>query len=129
VMTFPSAITKFHAPSNQSGIHGMLHEHIQAVRLWCDGAAQYDCFFVEGGHDLLGLQGLLAAKVLVFSLFKHCGSIDPCVFTSISAIGDEPCPNVSMWMVKPNVDHCDKINGHHSCRYHVVQCASNWYLQ
>ncbi|KAJ7928693.1 hypothetical protein B0H13DRAFT_2228890 [Mycena leptocephala] len=106
VMVFPSAIAKFYAPSDQSGIHGMLHERIRAVRTWRGGAARYDCVFVEGDPDLPGFRGLLAARVLLFMSFKYRGSVIPCALvTWFSAIGDEPCPDVGMWMVEPNLDH------------------------
>ncbi|KAF7370237.1 hypothetical protein MSAN_00654500 [Mycena sanguinolenta] len=39
IRVFPSAITKFYAPSDQSGIHGMLHGRIRAVHSWRGGAA------------------------------------------------------------------------------------------
>ncbi|KAJ7883392.1 hypothetical protein B0H13DRAFT_2235400 [Mycena leptocephala] len=88
VMVFPSAIAKFHAPSDQSGIHGMLHERIRAVRTWRGGAARYD------------------SRVLLFMPFKYRGSVIPCALvTWFSAIGDEPCPDVGMWMVEPDLDH------------------------
>jgi hypothetical protein len=106
VMVFPSAIAKFYAPSDQSGIHGMLHERIRAVRTWRGGAARHDCVFVEGDPDLPGLRGLLAARVLLFMSFKYRGSVIPCALvTWFSAIGDEPCPDVGMWMVEPDLDH------------------------
>ncbi|KAJ6617373.1 hypothetical protein B0H10DRAFT_2176466 [Mycena sp. CBHHK59/15] len=93
VKVFPSAIAKFYAP-NQSGVRGMLRERIRAVRSWRGGAPRYDCVFVE------------AARVLLFMSFKHLGVTYPCALvTWFSAIGDEPCPDVGMWMVEPDVDH------------------------
>ncbi|KAJ6610863.1 hypothetical protein B0H10DRAFT_2290441 [Mycena sp. CBHHK59/15] len=95
----------FYAPSDQSGIRGMLHERIRAVWSWRGAAARHNCVFVEGDPDLPGFQGLLAARVLLFMSFKHRGIIYPCALvTWFSAIGDEPCPDVGMWMVKPDVD-------------------------
>ncbi|KAJ6531551.1 hypothetical protein B0H10DRAFT_2171470 [Mycena sp. CBHHK59/15] len=105
VKVFPSAIAKFYAPSDQSGIHVMLHERIRAVRSWRGGPARYDCVFVEGDPDLPGFRGLLAACVLLFMSFKHRGITYPCVLvTWFSVIRDEPCPDVGMWMVEPDVD-------------------------
>ncbi|KAJ6629704.1 hypothetical protein B0H10DRAFT_2381236 [Mycena sp. CBHHK59/15] len=106
VKVFPSAIAKFYAPSDQSGVRGMLRERIRAVRSWRGGAPRYDCVFVEGDPDLPGFRGLLAARVLLFMSFKHLGVTYPCALvTWFSAIGDEPCPDVGMWMVEPDVDH------------------------
>lgn len=106
VKVFPSAIAKFYAPSDESGMRGMLHERIRAVRSWRGSAPRYDCVFVEGDPDLPGFRGLLAARVLLFMSFKHLGITYPCALvTWFSAIGDEPCPDVGMWMVEPDIDH------------------------
>ncbi|KAJ6541300.1 hypothetical protein B0H10DRAFT_2181502 [Mycena sp. CBHHK59/15] len=105
VKVFPSAIAKFYAPSDQSGIRRMLHERIRAVRSWRGSPARYDCMFVEGDPDLPGFCGLLAARVLLFMSFKHRGITYPCALvTWFSAIRDEPCPDVGMWMVEPDDD-------------------------
>ncbi|KAF7349140.1 hypothetical protein MVEN_01436200 [Mycena venus] len=106
IKVFPSAIAKFYAPSDQSGIAGMLCERIRAVRSWRGGPARHDCVFVEGDPDLPGFRGLLAACVLLFMSFKHRGVTFPCALvTWFSAIGEEPCPDVRMWMVEPDVDN------------------------
>ncbi|KAJ7631552.1 hypothetical protein DFH06DRAFT_1438650 [Mycena polygramma] len=106
IKSFPSAVAKFYAPSDQSGMHGMLHERIRAVRSWRGGPPRYDCVFVEGDPALPGFRGLLAARVLLFMSFKYGGITYPCALvTWFSAIGDEPCPDVGMWMVEPDVDH------------------------
>ncbi|KAJ7484562.1 hypothetical protein FB451DRAFT_1555053 [Mycena latifolia] len=106
VKVFPSAVAKFYAPSDQSGIRGMLHERIRAVRSWRRGAPRYDCVFVEGNPDLPGFKGLLAARVLLFMSFKHLGVTYPCALvTWFSTIGDSPCPDLGMWMVEPDVDY------------------------
>ncbi|KAJ7934801.1 hypothetical protein B0H13DRAFT_1854799 [Mycena leptocephala] len=78
IKVFPSAIAKFYAPSDQSGIRGMLHERIRTVRSWRGGAARYDCVFVEGNPDLPSFRGLLAARILLFMSFKHDSITYPC---------------------------------------------------
>ncbi|KAJ7674002.1 hypothetical protein DFH06DRAFT_1445580 [Mycena polygramma] len=106
IKVFPSAEAKFFAPSDQSGLGGMLRERIRAVRCWRGGAARYDCVFVERNPALAGFRGLLAARVLLFMSFKHKGHTYPCALvTWFSAIGDDPCPDVGMWMVEPDLDH------------------------
>ncbi|KAF7348718.1 hypothetical protein MVEN_01390700 [Mycena venus] len=106
VKVFPSAVAKFFAPSDQSGISGMLRERIRAVRSWRGGAPRYDCVFVEGDPELAGFRGLIAARVLLFMSFKHRNITYPCALvTWFSPIGDEPCSNVGMWMVEPDVDN------------------------
>ncbi|KAF8156504.1 hypothetical protein K438DRAFT_1986760 [Mycena galopus ATCC 62051] len=105
VMVFPSAITTFFAPSDQYRIGGMYREHIRAVRSWRGGAARHDCIFVEQDADELGFRGLHAARVLAFMSLKTASGIIPCALvTWFSAIGDEPCPDVGMWMVEPDLD-------------------------
>ncbi|KAJ6599646.1 hypothetical protein B0H10DRAFT_2322680 [Mycena sp. CBHHK59/15] len=106
IKVFPSAVAKFYAPSDQSGIAGMLRERIRAVRSWHGGPPRYDCVFVEGDPELPGFRGLIAARVLLFMSFKYRGVTYPCALvTWFSAIGDEPCPDVGMWMVQPDVDN------------------------
>ncbi|KAJ6615330.1 hypothetical protein B0H10DRAFT_1916032 [Mycena sp. CBHHK59/15] len=106
IKVFPSAVAKFFAPSDQSGIGGMLRERIRAVRSWRGGAPRYDCIFVERDPDLPGFRGLIAARALLFMSFKHHGGTYPCALvTWFSPIGDEPCPDVGMWMVEPDVDN------------------------
>ncbi|KAJ7877130.1 hypothetical protein B0H13DRAFT_2235917 [Mycena leptocephala] len=103
---FPSAAAKFYAPSDQSGIAGMLRERIRAVRSWRGGPSRHDCVFVEGDPELPGFRGLLAARILLFMSFKYRGVTYPCALvTWFSAIGDEPCPDVGMWMVEPDLDN------------------------
>ncbi|KAF7350320.1 hypothetical protein MVEN_01336500 [Mycena venus] len=105
VFVYPSAITTFYAPSDQSGIAGMHRERIWAVRSWRGGAARYDCVFVEQDTEKLGFRGLHAAHVLAFMSLKVSGVVYPCALvTWFSAIGDEPCPDVGMWMVEPDLD-------------------------
>jgi hypothetical protein len=75
-------------------------------RSWRGGPARYDTVFVEQDADLPRFRGLLAARVLLFFSFKHAGIEYPCALvTWFSAIGDEPCPDVGMWMVEPDVDN------------------------
>ncbi|KAJ6612918.1 hypothetical protein B0H10DRAFT_2436717 [Mycena sp. CBHHK59/15] len=106
IKVFPSAIAKFYAPSDQSGIAGMLRERIRAVRSWRSGAPRHDCVFVEGDPELPGFRGLIAACVLLFMSFKDRGITYPCALvTWFSAIGDEPCPDVGMWMVEPDLNN------------------------
>ncbi|KAF7350244.1 hypothetical protein MVEN_01327900 [Mycena venus] len=88
-----------------SGIAGMYRERIRAVRSWRGGAARYDCVFVEQDTEKVGFRGLHAARVLAFMSLKVSGVVYPCALvTWFSAIGDEPCPDVGMWMVEPDLD-------------------------
>ncbi|KAJ6551983.1 hypothetical protein B0H10DRAFT_2169848 [Mycena sp. CBHHK59/15] len=105
VKVYPSAVTTFYAPSDQSGIGGLLQERIRAVCSWRGGAPRHDCVYVEQDPEQAGFRGLLAARVLLFMSFKHQGVEYPCALvTWFSTIGDEPCPDVGMWMVEPDLD-------------------------
>jgi hypothetical protein len=69
------------------------------------GPARYDCVFVEKDADQPGFRGLLAARVLLFFSFKHNDIVYPCAaVTWFSAVGESPCPDVGMWMVKPDLN-------------------------
>jgi hypothetical protein len=104
VKTFPSAVATFYTPSDQSGVGGMYRERIRAVRSWWGSAPRRDCIFVEHDTDQLGFRGLYAARVLAFMSFKASGITYPCALvTWFSTIGDEPCPDVDMWMVEPDL--------------------------
>ncbi|KAJ7110763.1 hypothetical protein C8R43DRAFT_1091601 [Mycena crocata] len=113
VKVFPSAVATFYAPSDQSGIGGLLRERIRAVRSWRGGPARYDCVYVEQDAEQPGFRGLLAARVLLFMSFKHGGVEYPCALvTWFSTYGDEPCPNVGMWMFRSF--YINKYADHHS---------------
>jgi hypothetical protein len=106
VKVFPSAVATFYAPSDQSGIGGMYRERIRAVRSWRGGAPRRDCIFVEQDTDQPGFRGLYGARVIAFLSLKTSDDIAyPCALvTWFSAINDEPCPDVGMWMVEPDLD-------------------------
>jgi hypothetical protein len=53
----------------------------------------------------LGFRGLHAAYVLAFMSLKVSGVIYPCALvTWFSAVGDEPCLDIGMWMMVPDLD-------------------------
>ncbi|CAK5264834.1 unnamed protein product [Mycena citricolor] len=104
VRVFPSATATFYAPSDQSGLSGHLRERIRASPSWRRGAARHDCVFVEG-NDALGFRGLMAARVQLFISFKYRRIDYACAVVNwFSTIGDQPCPDMGMWMVEPDLD-------------------------
>ena len=58
ITVYPSAISTFHAPSDISGIGGMHHEWICAVKSWRKGPGHYDTIFVSTDPTVKGMQGL-----------------------------------------------------------------------
>jgi hypothetical protein len=101
VYTYPSARAVFFAPSDLSGIEGMKAERIRAVNSWYR-KPRYDCVLV-GHSDEPGLRGYNVARVMQFFSFKHEGIAHECALVHwFSIVGNEPCPNTGMWVVKPD---------------------------
>jgi hypothetical protein len=69
ISIYSSAIATFHVPSDISGIGGMCHEHIHAVKSWRKGPGRYDMIFVNTDSSMEGMQGLDIACVRLFFRF------------------------------------------------------------
>ena len=105
VCTYASTLTTYFAPSDKSRTQGMFCECIRAVSSWRKGPPRYDCTFVEQDSMLEGFCGLLAARVCSFLLIQYHGIAHPCSLVSwYSEVGDQPCPDMRMWKVKPDLD-------------------------
>jgi hypothetical protein len=102
----PSAIAKFYAPSDPSGIGGMYCERIRATSSWYRGAPRNDCIFVTKDSDLKGLRGLHVARVRFFFRFTYEAKKYSCALVQwFSPIGDAPCKDTGMWIAEPDLDH------------------------
>ncbi|KAF9553018.1 hypothetical protein CPC08DRAFT_728207 [Agrocybe pediades] len=105
VRIFPSAIAVYYAPSDRSGVRGLLRERIRAVDRWRGGPARYDTVYVIQDPVADGFKGLLVARVRLFMSVKHDKVVYPCALVAwYSAVGDQPCPDTGMWVVKPDLD-------------------------
>ncbi|KAJ6631644.1 hypothetical protein B0H10DRAFT_2159848 [Mycena sp. CBHHK59/15] len=103
IFLYNSARAVFYAPSDVSGVGGMHHERIRATKSWYRGPPRYDCVFLEHDKDLPGFRGLHAARVRMLFRFKYCGIDYPCALIHwFSAQGDQPCPDMGMWIVTPD---------------------------
>ncbi|KAJ7750937.1 hypothetical protein DFH07DRAFT_869023 [Mycena maculata] len=103
IFLYHSARAVFYAPSDVSGVGGMHHERIRATKSWYRGPPRYDCVFLEHDTDLVGFQGLHAARVHMFFHFKFRGVDYPCALIHwFSARGEHPCPETGMWIVTPD---------------------------
>ena len=81
----------------------MYRERICAVKSWRKGPACNDCVFVEQDANEPGFWGLFVAHVRAFLAITHNKNTIPCALVSeFSTIGDQPCPDTGMWMVKPD---------------------------
>jgi len=63
ITIYPSAVATFHAPSDISGIGGMHHKCICALKSWRNGAGRYDTIFVNTDSSVDGMRGLDVACV------------------------------------------------------------------
>lgn len=102
---FYVAIATFHAPSDNSGPNGMRREYVRATPSWRNGAARYDCVFINTGADAQGMRGLDVARVLAFFSFSFDGEEYQCAlihwFSCISTVPDQ---DAGMWAVEPELD-------------------------
>ena len=61
--------------------------------------------FVEKDPILAGFRGLHVVQVCLFFSFKHNRITYPCALVRwFTPVGDEPCADTGMWMVKPDFD-------------------------
>ena len=105
IHVFHSALATFYAPSDFSGVGGMLRERIRATPEWRGEHARYDCMFVEKDPALPGFRGLHAVQVLLFFSFRHNRKPYPCALVQwLVPVGDHPCEETGMWIVEPDLD-------------------------
>lgn len=105
VYQYPSAVAIYYAPSDLSGIGGMHRERIRAVPSWRKGPSRYDCAFLEKDPNLAGFRGLHVVRILCFFRFRLNKTHFPCALvTWFSPIDDEPCEDIGMWVVEPDLD-------------------------
>jgi hypothetical protein len=100
ITVYPSAIATFHAPSDLSGVSGMCHEHLHAVKSWRKGPGHYDTVFVNTDPAADGMHGLSIARVWLFFSFSHGSTQYPCTLVHwFSHVGDSLNDNTGMWEV------------------------------
>jgi hypothetical protein len=106
VNVFHSASATYHAPSDLSGIGGMHREWIRATPSWQNGAARYDCVFLDNDPEVDGFAGLLVARVRLFLSFTDEDQTNyPCALVEwFSTHGDSPCEDTGLWCVVPDHD-------------------------
>lgn len=106
ISVFHSATALFYAPSDLSGIGGMLKEYIRSsARPWRGGLPRRDCIVAEKDANLPGLRGIYVARVLLWFSFVAGSVTYPCALVHwFSPVSDHPCDQTGMWVVKPDKD-------------------------
>ena len=104
VNVYHSAVSKFYAPSDLSGIYGMRTERIRAMpKYGTDKLPRYDTVFVEIDPEQKRMPGLSIARVLMFFSFKHFDQIYSCALIHwFDTVGEEPDTTLRMWKVSPS---------------------------
>ncbi|KAF5346583.1 hypothetical protein D9758_013464 [Tetrapyrgos nigripes] len=101
ISVFHSAVATFYAPSDISGIRGMMRERIRSTGSW-RGHTRRDTVLVVTNSDRPGFRGMSVARVLLFFSFKSRGTVYPCALIHwFNAFGQRPDPNTGMWIVRP----------------------------
>jgi hypothetical protein len=104
-----SATATFFAPSDECGAGGMRREIIRSTPNWRRSGPRYDCVYVVHDPELPGFRGLHVARVRLFFTITYEEIAYPCALVSwFLPIGDQPCPQTGMWMVKPEVESGDR---------------------
>ncbi|KAG1833244.1 hypothetical protein DFJ58DRAFT_719454 [Suillus subalutaceus] len=111
VDVFHSAVASFHAASDSCGVNGMMCHAFRAAPNW------------RGGF-----QGLYVAQVILLFSFTFRGVLYPCALIHwFLTIGNQPCPETGMWMVKPELDadtHLIPVYGSHLLPHDITHSDS-----
>ncbi|KIM40548.1 hypothetical protein M413DRAFT_73023, partial [Hebeloma cylindrosporum] len=99
---YHSAIARFYAPSDISGVGGMCHERIRSIPCWRGKQPRRDTVFVETDPDVPGMRGMAIGRVLLFFSFSLRGTFYPCALVNWLVLrSNEPDPETGLWVVKP----------------------------
>ena len=110
IFVYSSAMVIFHAPSDVSGTRSMRSERIRSTAQWWGGPACRDCIFIEHSAEVPGFCGLYIAQVEAFLKVVHERKDYPCAVVSwFSTMGDTPCRDTGLWMVKRDLDRGSKV--------------------
>ncbi len=107
ISIFYSAISTFRAPSDISGVNSLRREYIRATPSWRNGAARYDCVFLNTDPEIEGMRGLEVARVLAFFSFVFSDEEYQCALIHwFCRVDSEPDQDTGMWIVEPefNID-------------------------
>lgn len=102
ISIFHSAVATFHAPSDESGVHGLRRERIRCTPSWRNQGERRDCAFVTMDQDKPGMRGLRVVRVKLFFSFVHEGITYPCALVEwFKTFGRTPDADTGLWEVRP----------------------------
>lgn len=100
VSVFHSAIATFYTPSDEAGIHGMRHEHIQSTLSWRGKVPCWDCVFIVEDEDKPGVKGMSMVQVQLPFPFDYGGVTYPCALVEwFKMYRRSPDVETGMWKV------------------------------
>ncbi|KAF5362702.1 hypothetical protein D9758_011703 [Tetrapyrgos nigripes] len=101
VNVYHSAVAKFYAPSDLSGVRGMMRERIRSTPSWY-GHPRRDCVLVVINANREGFRGMSVARVRLFFSFRYHGVMYPCALVHwFNCYGHSRDPKTGMWVVRP----------------------------
>jgi hypothetical protein len=108
ISIFYSAISTFRAPSDISNVNNLRREYIRATPSWRNGAARYDCVFLNTDPEREGMQGLDVARIFAFFSFFHEEEYQCALIHWFCCVDSEPDPDIGMWIVEPEFTFDDQ---------------------
>ncbi|TFK60592.1 hypothetical protein BDN72DRAFT_872887 [Pluteus cervinus] len=104
ISVFHSAVARYHAPSDNSGIHGMRTERIRSTPSWRNTGPRRDCAFVVEDEPKPGPQGMSVVRIMLLFSFDYCGVEYPCALVDwFRTVGRSPDEATGMWIVEPHM--------------------------
>ena len=101
ITTYNSAVAKFYAPSDLSGMHGMRRERIRAVPKWRNGLGRYDTMLIQHSGARTVLSGFTIGRVRLFFSYIYSGERHTCALVhDWEVVGEEPDPDTGFWVVR-----------------------------
>lgn len=104
ISVFHSAVATFFAPSDESGVRGMKHEHIRCTPRWRTQGERRDCALVVEDEEKPGMKGMSAVRVKLLFSFEHEETVYPCALVEwFKTYGNRPDAATGMWRVRPQM--------------------------
>ena len=106
ISVFNSAIATFYAPSDDSGICGMHHEHLYSTSSWHRWGPRQDTALVVEDQSKPGMQGLWVVRIKLLFSFSFEGVDYPCALIEwFQTIDNHPDSDTGLWKVKLDMTH------------------------